>query len=104
MHVQDHAEGIVKVMLKGKTGETYNIGGNNEISNIKLVKLCEILSELNKKSRTFKIKNQKLISFVKDRPAHDVRYAIDTKKIENELNWKAKINFKDGLRQQLFGT
>ncbi len=103
LHVQDHAEGIVKVMLEGKNGQTYNIGGNNEISNLNLVRLiCEILSELNKKSRTFKIKNpKKLISFVKDRPAHDVRYAIDTKKIENELNWKAKINFKDGLRQTI---
>ena len=103
LHVQDHAEGIVKVMLKGKTGETYNIGGNNEISNIKLVKLiCEILSELNKKSKIFKNKNpKKLISFVKDRPAHDIRYAINTKKIKKELNWKSKINFKDGLRQTI---
>ena len=103
LHVEDHAEGIVKVMLDGKSGETYNIGGNNELSNLDLVELiCEILSELNKNQKIIKNKNPKeLISFVKDRPAHDIRYAINTEKINNELRWKPKIKFKDGLKKTI---
>ena len=101
LHVEDHAEGIVKVMLKGKSGETYNIGGNNEISNLEVVKLiCEILRELNLNRKVLRNNNPETqISFVKDRPAHDIRYAINTNKINKKLNWNAKIKFKDGLRQ-----
>jgi dTDP-glucose 4,6-dehydratase len=103
LHVEDHAEGIVKVMLDGKSGETYNIGGNNELSNLDLVELiCEIFSELNKNQKIIKNENpRKLISFVKDRPAHDIRYAINTNKINNELKWKPKIKFKDGLKKTI---
>lgn len=103
LHVEDHAEGIVKVMLEGRFGETYNIGGNNELSNLEVVELiCEILCEINVDRKFLKLNNPKtLISFVKDRPAHDLRYAINTNKINNELNWKSKIKFKDGLRQTI---
>ena len=103
LHVDDHADGIINVMLKGKSGETYNIGGNNELSNLDLVELiCEILSNLNKNSKILKNNNPKsLISFVKDRPAHDIRYAINTNKIRKNLKWKAKINFKDGLKKTI---
>ena len=103
LHVEDHAEGILKVMLKGKSGETYNIGGNNELSNLEVVKIiCEILRELNIKRKILKNNNPETqISFVKDRPAHDIRYAISTNKINNKLNWKAKIKFKDGLRETI---
>lgn len=103
LHVEDHAEGIVKVMLYGKSGETYNIGGNNELSNLDLVELiCEIFSELNKNQKIIKNENpRELISFVKDRPAHDIRYAINTDKINNELKWKPKIEFKDGLKKTI---
>jgi dTDP-glucose 4,6-dehydratase len=103
LHVEDHADGIVKVMLEGKSGETYNIGGNNQLSNLEVVELiCEILSELNLNRKILKNDNLKsLISFVKDRPAHDIRYAINTDKINSNLNWNSKIKFKDGLRQTI---
>lgn len=101
LHVEDHADGITKVMYEGKLGETYNIGGNNERSNLEVVEtICEILNELNLKDKILQTNDPKtLISFVKDRPAHDIRYAINSDKINNELDWYPKINFRDGLRQ-----
>ena len=103
LHVEDHAEGIIKVMLEGSPGETYNIGGNNELSNLELVELiCDILRELNIDRKILENNDPKaLISFVKDRPAHDIRYAINTDKVNSKLNWKSKIKFKDGLRQTI---
>ena len=87
IHVEDHCSAILKVLLEGKTGEIYNIGGNSEFSNIDLVKqLLKILD-----------KPEYLIKFVKDRPGHDLRYAINHKKITEELNWRPKIKFEGGL-------
>ena len=87
LHVYDHCTAIDLVLHKGKTGEIYNIGGNNEKTNIDIVKL--ILKELNK--------SESLIKFVKDRLGHDRRYAIDSTKIQKELNWKPKYTFEKGI-------
>lgn len=93
--VNDHASAIETIFMKGKMGESYNVGGLNEWTNIDLVKyLCRLLDEkLNRPKGT----NEKLISFVKDRAGHDMRYAIDASKIESELNWKPSVNFEQGL-------
>lgn len=88
VYVEDHCSGIFKVLLNGKIGEIYNIGGDSEIRNIDLVK--KLLKILNK--------DESLINFVKDRPGHDLRYAINHEKITRELNWTPKINFEDGLK------
>lgn len=87
LHVYDHCTAIDLVLHKGKTGEVYNIGGNNEKTNIDIVKL--ILKELDK--------SESLIQFVKDRLGHDRRYAIDSTKIQKELNWKPKYTFEVGI-------
>jgi len=87
LHVQDHCEAIDCVLHKGIDGEVYNIGGNNEVANIEIVKL--IISNLGK--------NTNLIKFVKDRPGHDRRYAIDSTKIQQELSWKPKMTFEKGI-------
>lgn len=87
LHVYDHCTAIDLVLHKGKNGEVYNIGGNNEKTNIDIVKL--ILNELNKP--------ESLIQFVKDRLGHDRRYAIDSSKIQKELNWKPKYTFEKGI-------
>ncbi len=87
LHVYDHCTAIDLVLHKGKTGEVYNIGGNNEKTNIDIVKL--ILKELDK--------SESLIKFVKDRLGHDRRYAIDSAKIQTELNWKPKYTFENGI-------
>ena len=90
----DHCKGIELVYQNGKTGETYNIGGNNERNNLYIAnKICEILDEVHPKKESYK----EQISFVKDRLGHDFRYAIDASKIENELSWKAEENFESGI-------
>ncbi len=89
IHVEDHCEAIYLVYCKGKLGEAYNIGGNAERTNIDIVKL--LLSILGKP--------ESLIKFVKDRPGHDKRYAIDSAKIETTLGWNRRIAFEDGMRQ-----
>ena len=86
--VEDHCSAILKVLLYGTNGEIYNIGGDSEKANIELVK--DLLKLLNKP--------ESLITFVKDRPGHDLRYSINHDKITKELNWKPKINFKNGLK------
>jgi len=87
IHVQDHCSAVDLVIEKGKIGETYLAGGNSERANIDVVK--SILKQLGK--------SDNLIEFVKDRPGHDLRYAIDSTKIEKELGWKRKYNFENGL-------
>lgn len=91
LHVVDHCSAIDLVLHKGKTGEVYNIGGNNEKTNIEVVKL--ILKKLNK--------SETLIKHVKDRLGHDRRYAIDSSKIQNDLGWKTKYNFDKGIAQTI---
>jgi dTDP-glucose 4,6-dehydratase len=95
LYVLDHCKGIELAFKTGKSGETYNIGGRNERNNLQIVdRVCAILDELKPKA-SGSYKDQ--ITFVKDRPGHDLRYAIDATKIENELGWKADENFDTGI-------
>ena len=98
LYVEDHARALYKVITKGKLGETYNIGGYNEKQNLDVVnKICELLDELNPQKNKGFLSYKKLIKFVKDRPGHDKRYAIDSSKIIKELKWKPKETFDTGL-------
>jgi dTDP-glucose 4,6-dehydratase len=106
LYVDDHARALLHVALTGKIGETYNIGGHNEMQNIEVVEVvCNILDEMYpiKKNKTIQnlklnIKNYKdLMAFVKDRAGHDVRYAIDTSKIVNKLGWTPNETFESGI-------
>lgn len=97
LFVRDHCDGVYRVLTMGKTGETYNIGGENEWENIKLVnKLCEIVAEELGKDRDY---YKRLITFVTDRPGHDRRYAINCDKIKRELGFKQSVTFEEGLRR-----
>jgi len=108
LYVEDHARALVIVATKGKIGETYNIGGHNEKQNIEVVKtICEILEELTPKNH-YSTKGESLqngfaslIRYVKDRPGHDMRYAIDASKIEQELGWKPQETFESGIRKTI---
>ena len=91
LYVDDHCSAIWTVYKKGKSGEVYNVGGNNEKANIEIVK--EILKQVNKPDT--------LIKYVKDRPGHDKRYAIDNSKITRELGWEPKIDFENGLKMTI---
>lgn len=96
LYVLDHCKGIDLVYHTGKTGEVYNIGGRNERNNNYIVqKICEILDEI--KPASSKKSYKELITYVEDRAGHDIRYAIDATKIENELGWKAEENFESGI-------
>lgn len=98
LYVDDHAKALVTVLTKGVVGETYNIGGHNEKTNIEVVHtLCELLDELVPASAHRPHKS--LMTFVTDRPGHDHRYAIDASKIEKELGWKPEETFETGLRK-----
>ena len=102
IYVEDHVEALIKVVKNGKIGETYNIGGNNQIANIKVVKLiCKYLDKILLNKYNINQDSQKLISFVKDRPGHDVRYGINQNKILKDLNWKPKKNFKIGIQNTI---
>lgn len=98
LFVTDHCEAINIIIRKGKVGETYNIGGHNEMKNIDIVTtICKILDEMepSKKLKSY----TELITFVQDRPGHDLRYAIDATKIEKELGWKPAETFATGIRK-----
>lgn len=101
LYVEDHARALVKVVTEGEVGETYNIGGHNEKRNIEVVHtVCSLLEELAPDQKTAGVaRYEDLITFVKDRPGHDVRYAIDASKIERELDWKPEETFATGLRK-----
>lgn len=97
--VEDHARAIDLIFHQGKVGETYNIGGHNEWTNIDLIKLmCSILDrKLNRDTGT----SEKLITYVKDRAGHDLRYAIDSSKLQKELNWVPSLQFEEGLEKTI---
>lgn len=98
LYVDDHCSAILDVLDMGHIGETYNIGGGNEKTNLQVVsEICDLLDELlpKKDGQSYK----RLITFIKDRPGHDRRYAIDNQKILNELNWKPKVTFDAGIRK-----
>lgn len=98
LYVEDHAKALYKVLTEGTTGETYNIGGHNEKQNIDVVKtICQILDELKPQSNNQPY--EELITFVKDRPGHDLRYAIDASKIKNDLGWIPVESFESGIRK-----
>jgi dTDP-glucose 4,6-dehydratase len=96
LYVEDHARALIKVATEGEVGETYNIGGHNEKTNLEVVQaICDLLDELVPAAGT----RRELITFVTDRPGHDQRYAIDAGKIERELGWKPQETFETGLRK-----
>lgn len=100
LFVEDHARALYKVVTEGEVGETYNIGGHNEKANIDVVRtICRLLEELVPNKPKGVAKYEDLITYVKDRPGHDVRYAIDAAKIGRELGWKPQETFESGIRK-----
>ncbi len=96
LYVEDHARALYKVVIEGKLGETYNVGGHNEKQNIEVVHtLCDLLDELRPTNGNYR----ELITHVQDRPGHDLRYAIDASKIENDLGWTPEETFESGIRK-----
>ncbi len=96
LYVEDHCEAIRTVLRGGRPGETYNIGGWNEKPNLEIVlTICDLVDEISPRNRG---PRRDLITFVKDRPGHDRRYAMDARKIERELGWKPKLTFESGIR------
>jgi len=93
IHVQDHCEALLKIFLKGKIGESYNVGSGHNIQNVDIAKKLVLIL----KTKSFKMGKNVKIKYVKDRPGHDFRYALDCKKIRKNLKWKTKINLKEGL-------
>ena len=100
LFVEDHARALYQVVTEGIVGETYNIGGHNEKANIEVVKtICALLEELVPEKPAGVARYENLITFVQDRPGHDVRYAIDAAKIGRELGWKPQETFESGIRK-----
>ncbi len=98
LYVKDHCSAVRAVLERGRAGETYNVGGNSEQKNLEVVKtICDLVDEMRPDAGIGA--RRKLITFVKDRPGHDRRYAIDARKIEHELGWKPAENFVEGLRR-----
>jgi dTDP-glucose 4,6-dehydratase len=100
LYVEDHCEAIWTIMNKGRRGETYNVGGNSEEENLAVVHgICDILDEI--RPRAGSGPRRELITFVKDRPGHDWRYAIDSSKLQSELGWSPRESFHTGLRKTI---
>ena len=100
LYVEDHARALYQVVTQGKVGETYNIGGHNEKTNLEVVRtVCALLEELAPQKPAGVAKYEDLITFVKDRPGHDARYAIDAAKIGRELGWQPQETFDTGIRK-----
>jgi len=100
LYVEDHAKALIKVVTEGRIGETYNIGGHNEKTNLEVVQtICDLLEELAPDKPSGIDNYRDLIAFVKDRPGHDARYAIDASKIQRELGWVPEETFETGLRK-----
>jgi dTDP-glucose 4,6-dehydratase len=98
LYVDDHARALCRIIFEGQNGESYNVGGNAEVSNLNVVySICQLLDELSPRSDSRKYEEQ--IEFVTDRPGHDFRYAIDATKIHNELGWTPSETFETGLRR-----
>lgn len=98
LYVEDHCRALQIVLERGRVGETYNVGGNNQRSNLEVVKaLCSLLDELVPNPKVYP--HEQLIQYVKDRPGHDRRYAIDARKVESELGWQPEESFETGLRK-----
>ena len=94
IYVEDHCRALIEILKKGKIGDFYNIGSNQNMNNLKVVK-----SLINLSKKKIKIGNNVKIKFVKDRPGHDLRYAINSNKIKNNLNWKPRVKFNDGIEK-----
>ena len=100
LYVEDHVKALLKVVTESDVGETYNIGGHNEKTNLEVVEtICNLLEELVPEKASGVHKYRDLIAFVKDRPGHDARYAIDSSKIQNDLGWVPEETFDSGLRK-----
>ena len=98
LYVADHCEAIRMVLARGRTGETYNIGGRNQLKNLEVVNtICAALDEFRPHDPV--VPHRDLIKFVTDRPGHDRRYAMDTRKIESELGWRPRETFESGIRK-----
>ena len=95
--MEDHARAIVVVLLKGKVGDTYNIGGFNEWKNIDLIKV--IIATVDRLLNRIPGTSEKLITYVTDRPGHDLRYAIDSSKLKNEFGWEPSLEFEEGIEK-----
>ncbi len=102
LHVEDHSTALLDIISKGKIGETYNVGGNNQIKNIDVVKkICTVLDQLGIDKPAGSKSFRDLITFVKDRPGHDLMYGIDAQKIYKDLNWSPKIRFEEGIKDTI---
>ena len=100
LYVEDHARGLALALVKGRLGETYNIGGKNEMQNLEVVRhIIGIIQELRPELKTNSVDD--MITYVTDRPGHDKRYAINCDKIENELGWEPKESFETGIRKTI---